>query len=103
MDILPGLAFNDFSPEDTKEWMKQMTHTAAALFLGPSEYEPWNEGVPCAYIHTKLDGALPYALQQQMASQLGPNGLTVGVDSSHCPFLSVPDQLLSAIEKIAAA
>lgn len=102
-EMVPQIAFNDLSPEDAKKWMNEMSHTAAALFVGKSEYEPWTEGVPCAYIFTTQDGALPYPLQQQMASQLGANALTVTLEASHCPFLSVPEQLLSAVEKIAAA
>lgn len=80
-----------------------MTHSSAVLFTGKSEFEPWKEGIPCAYIFTKQDGALPYPLQQQLASQLGPDALTVAVDSNHCPFLSVPEELLAAVDKIVAA
>lgn len=97
------LAFSDCSPEVTQKAIAEMSHTAAALFVGQSEYEPWNEGVPCAYIFTKQDGCLPLPLQQQLAAQLGPNALTVELDANHGPFLSMPDQLLSAVEKIVAA
>lgn len=83
--------------------MKDMTHTSTVLFSGKSEYEPWKEGIPCAYIFTNQDGCLPLPLQEKMASQLGPDGLTVGVDANHCPFLSVPCELLEAVQKITAA
>lgn len=86
-----------------KKWAKEVSHTSAALFVGKSEYEPWADGVPCAYIFTKQDGALPFPLQQKMAQQLGPDPVTVELDANHCPFLSMPEQLLSAVDKIAAA
>lgn len=101
--MIPEVAFSDCSPEDLKTAMSECSHTAAVLFVGESEYEPWNDGVPCAYIFTKQDGALPYPLQQQLAQQLGPNPVTVELDANHCPFVSVPDQLLAAVEKIVAA
>lgn len=100
---MPQVGLSDLSPEEIKIWSKEVSHTSAALFVGKSEYEPWADGVPCAYILLKQDGALPFPLQQKMAQQLGPNPLTVEIDSNHCPFLSKPDELLSAIDKIASA
>lgn len=102
-EMVRELAFTDCSPEDTQKALRETSHTAAVLFVGKSEYEPWNEGVPCAYILTKQDGCVPFALQQKLAEQLGPNALTVELDANHCPYLSMPDQLLSTVEKIVAA
>ncbi|ROV92371.1 hypothetical protein VMCG_09112 [Cytospora schulzeri] len=101
-ETMPEIGMNDLSPEEQKKWTKEISHTSANLFEGTSEYEPWNEGVPCAYIFTEYDGALSYELQQQMASQLGPNALTVTLKAGHCPFLSMPNELLAAVEKIVA-
>lgn len=101
--MLPQVAFSDLSPEKAEKWMKHMTHTAAALFVGKSEYEPWTEGIPCAFIFTKLDGGMPFPMQQQLAQQLGPDARTAELEANHCPFLSVPEQLLEAVEKVTAA
>lgn len=97
------MALSDLSPTAQEDAMKDITHTSAVLFSGQSEFEPWKEGVPCAYIFTKQDGCLPYPLQQKMASELGPDGITIALDANHSPFLSVPDELLAAVEKIAGA
>ncbi|KAJ4396506.1 hypothetical protein N0V93_000725 [Gnomoniopsis smithogilvyi] len=102
-ELMPQVGLGDLSPEEIQKWSKEMSHTSAALFVGTSQYEPWANGVPCAYIFTKQDGALPFSLQQKMAEQLGPNPLTVEIDSNHCPFLSRPEELLSAINTIASA
>ncbi|KUI59066.1 Pyrethroid hydrolase [Cytospora mali] len=90
-------------PEEQKRWGKELSHTSAILFEGVSEYEPWNEGIPCAYIFAEDDGAIHYPVQQKMAAQLGPNALTATLKSSHCPFLSMQKELLEAVEKIVAA
>lgn len=102
-EVVPELAFSDLPPEERQKWSKEMTHTSAALFAGVNEYEPWEDGVPCAYIFTEDDGALPYALQQQMAAQLKPEEPKILIKANHCPFLSVPAELLAAVEKIVAA
>lgn len=101
--MIPEVCFSDISPEETARWAKEASHTSAALFLGKSEYEPWADVIPCAYIFTKQDGCLPYPLQHKMAQQLGPNPLTAEIEANHCPFLSKPQELLSAIDKFAAA
>lgn len=102
-DVVPELGFSDLPPEERQKWCKEMTHTSAALFAGINEYEPWKDGVPCAYIFTEDDGALPYALQQQMAAQLDPEAPKILIKANHCPYLSVPTELMAAVEKIVAA
>lgn len=77
-----------------------MTYTSAALFASPAVYEPWSNNIPTAYIFTTLDGALPFPVQQNMAKQLGPQSKTASLDANHCPFLSIPDQLVKAIESV---
>lgn len=97
------LGLGDLPPAEQEKWSKEMSHTSAALFASTSEYEPWKDGVSCAYIYTEDDGALPYPLQQQMAAQLDPEAPKILIKANHCPFLSVPAELLAAVEKIVAA
>lgn len=101
--VLPELALHDLSPADQQEAFTHMTHTSAVLFAGESEFEPWSEGVPCAYIFATQDGCIPLPLQEKMASQLAAGSPTASVDTNHCPFLSKPDELLQALEKVVAA
>ncbi|KAK2615730.1 hypothetical protein N8I77_002464 [Diaporthe amygdali] len=102
-EVVPQLGFSDLSPEERERWCKEMTYTSAALFAGTSQYEPWKDGVSCAYIYTEDDGALPYPLQQQMAAQLDPEAPKILIKANHCPYLSVPKELLAAVETIVAA
>lgn len=100
---MPEIGLNDLPPDEQKKWAKEMSHTSTVLFTGINEFEPWKEGVPCAYILCELDNALLYPLQQKMAAELGPDGVTVTLKSGHCPFLSRKQELLEAVEKIVAA
>lgn len=99
-ELLPEVAFNDLDAEGQAKWAKEMTHTSAALFATPSGFEPWANGVPCGYIFCELDNALPLPIQQQMASQLGSEPVVASVKASHNPFLSVPDELLKAVQTV---
>ncbi len=98
--MFPQIGFNDLSAEDQARWAKEATHTSAALFATPSSYEPWATGIPCSYIFTSDDNALPLVFQQGMAQQLGPEPRTATLKSGHCPFLSMPDELLKALETV---
>lgn len=73
---------------------------SAVLFATPAKYEPWANGIPCAYLFTTEDNALPYPAQQGMAQQLGPGAKTAAVKAGHSPFLSVPLELVKAIESV---
>ncbi|KAH8655214.1 alpha/beta-hydrolase [Xylariales sp. PMI_506] len=99
-ELLPQIAFNDLEADAQAKWAKEMTHNSAALFAAPTGFEPWTNGVRCAYIFTEDDGALPYPIQQQMAAQLGPRPNAVTLKSGHCPYLSMPTQLLQAIQTV---
>lgn len=64
-------------------------------------YDPWVHGIQCAFIFCSEDNALPFPMQKAMAGQFGPDAETYTIKSGHCPYLSIPDQLLEALEKAA--
>jgi hypothetical protein len=101
--MLHQVAFNDLSPELAEFSSTLVTHSSAVVFATPTSYEPWANGLPCAYIFCTEDNALPYPIQQQMAAQLGPDPTTYTVKAGHCAFLSVPDQLLEVIGQASEA
>ncbi|RKF60771.1 putative alpha beta-hydrolase [Erysiphe neolycopersici] len=96
-EMVAEIGFNDLSPENVAEACDKMTHSSASIFVTPSMYEPWTNGVSCDYILTTEDNALSYPLQENMAKQLGSNSNSVILKSGHNPFLSMPDKLLEAI------
>ena len=52
--------------------------------------------VPKYYVHTLQDHAVTYKLQQTMVSGITLTKET-SLDTSHCPFLSVPSQVVDAL------
>ncbi|KAH6849879.1 Alpha/Beta hydrolase protein [Chaetomium sp. MPI-CAGE-AT-0009] len=101
-EMFPKIGFNDMPDDLAAYWAKQATWTSAALFAAPSQFEPWNNGIPGAYIFETLDNALPYDLQQNMAQQLqlGPDPREATIDTGHCGFLSKPEMLLGALQQV---
>ncbi|KAL2193720.1 Alpha/beta hydrolase fold-1 [Corynascus similis CBS 632.67] len=101
-NMMPEVGFNDLPVDKQAYWAQQVTWTSAALFAAPSQFEPWTNGIPGAYIFETLDNALPYELQQNMAQQLqlGPDPRTATIESGHCGFLSMPERLLGALKQV---
>ncbi|RDW68055.1 hypothetical protein BP6252_09451 [Coleophoma cylindrospora] len=98
--MMPQVAFNDIPEEKMAEYGAQMSHTSALVFATPSTYEPWANGLPCTYIFLTDDNALPYPIQQQMASQIGPDAKTWSLKAGHLPHLSMPSELAKTIGEI---
>ena len=99
--MMPEIGFNDLG--DMKEyWSQQVTWTSAALFAAPSQFEPWNNGIPGSYIFQTIDNALPLPLQQAMAEQLqlGPDPRNATIEAGHCGFLSIPENLFGALKSV---
>ncbi|KAK4098783.1 alpha/beta-hydrolase [Parathielavia hyrcaniae] len=101
-EMMPEIGFNDLPADQQAYWAQQVTWTSAALFADPSQYEPWNNGIPGAYIFQTVDNALPLHLQQNMAQQLqlGPDPRNATVETGHCGFLSKPERLLGALKQV---
>ncbi|KAH9884245.1 alpha/beta-hydrolase [Xylariomycetidae sp. FL2044] len=99
-DAASQTASASMGDENLETLRKEITYTSAALFDGVSSFEPWSEGVPCAYLFCSEDNVLPLESQQNMASQLGPDAVTETVKSGHAPFLTASEELVAAIHKI---
>ncbi|KAG4444259.1 hypothetical protein IFR05_000234 [Cadophora sp. M221] len=99
--MVKEVVFNDISDEKAAIYMDQMSHSSTSVFATPSTFEPWANGIDCAYIFCTEDNGLPFPIQQQMAQQSGPEPVTWSLKAGHCPFLSIPDQLLEVVRKAA--
>ncbi|KAI1113849.1 Alpha/beta hydrolase fold-1 [Nemania sp. NC0429] len=73
----------------------QMPFTMAT---GISTYEPWNHDFRVGYIFAEKDQALPCGVQRMLASQSPPGSFTASLQSSHSPFLSMPQVLADTLE-----
>ncbi|KZL80033.1 hypothetical protein CI238_07260 [Colletotrichum incanum] len=97
--MLPEVGFNDLSASEQEKWAKQMTWTSLSAFTTPSSYEPWNNGIDCAYLYATLDNALPLSYQQAMSGVLPEGSKTESEPSGHCAHLSRPANVTSILSR----
>ena len=89
--------YNDCSDADANAAMARLVPEPAAPAGQPLRLTDERFGrVRKVYIHCSRDNAVSLPRQQQYAAQW-PSVRTVTLDSSHSPFLSMPDQLAQAI------
>lgn len=91
---VPLSAFQQVAPKFTREWVPPMHETVVL-----SEAK-WGN-IARFYIRTELDRALPLEAQDRMIQHVGVEG-TETLKSSHVPNFSMPDELASAVRKLAA-
>ncbi|GJC83568.1 hypothetical protein ColLi_06406 [Colletotrichum liriopes] len=97
--MLPEVGFNDLSASEQDKWAKEMTWTSLSAFITPSSYEPWNNGIDCAYLYATLDNALPLSYQQAMSGVLPEGSKTESEPSGHCAHLSRPANVTSILSR----
>ncbi|KAK3392562.1 hypothetical protein B0T20DRAFT_463777 [Sordaria brevicollis] len=93
---------NDLPTEEQEYWGKQVTHTSMGLFGSPPTFEHWSNGVKCSYIFCERDLAVLMSEQRLMRERLGPDAKEVYLNAGHCPYLSMPRELLKAVEELLA-
>lgn len=93
----------DSSPETQALVLKNFRVEPAIPFTNPAKLTDVNFGkVNKAYIHTMQDHVIGIDLQNQMASAASIQDI-YSLDSSHTPFLSMPDKLTDLLVKIAVS
>lgn len=91
-----NIFYNDVSVDTSKYWISQLQPHTAVSFQIPNSYEPWKD-IPCTYIFTERDNAIPISAQKAMAGSMGDIS-TVSLDASHSPFLSMPREVAQMIK-----
>jgi pimeloyl-ACP methyl ester carboxylesterase len=97
--------YNDLSKADRKHWVTELKPHPASAQLTPLTYLAYKHH-PVTYLFCTDDQALPYGVQKTMVENAQEAGLEVQTETfntSHSPFLSQPEIVLGAIEKITAA
>ncbi|KAI8316398.1 hypothetical protein K4K61_007302 [Colletotrichum sp. SAR11_59] len=97
--MLPEVGFNDLPASEQEKWASQMTWTALGAFTNASSYEPWSNGIDCAYLYATLDNALPLSYQQGMSAVLPAGSQTESEPSGHCAHLSRPSNVTSILSR----
>ncbi|KAI0427913.1 Alpha/beta hydrolase fold-1 [Xylaria sp. FL1042] len=64
-----------------------------------STYDPREEGFEVGYIFAEEDQALPIGAQKAMFAQFPVGSFSASLQSSHSPFLSMPETLADAIQR----
>jgi pimeloyl-ACP methyl ester carboxylesterase len=95
-----ALFYNDLPPEDVSYWTSRLQKHSSATFKDSVNIYPGWADVPVSYIFCQKDGAIPVQIQQAMvqgAKEAGANITTMSLGTSHSPFLSEPEETISAI------
>ncbi|KAH6717914.1 hypothetical protein BKA61DRAFT_716467 [Leptodontidium sp. MPI-SDFR-AT-0119] len=99
--MIKEVEFNDMSDEKAAVFMDQISQYSASMFATPSTFEPWVNGIDCAYIFRTKDKGLPLPIQRQMPQQLGPGPARWSLKAGHCPYMVISNQALEALRKAA--
>ncbi|MCJ1454395.1 hypothetical protein MMC28_004748 [Mycoblastus sanguinarius] len=99
----PDSFFNDIAPERALELAKEtVTHNWAGTSYKVTG-APWKE-IPTTFVYCEKDMAIFLDLQESMvksAIESGANNLdTHTLGSGHCPFLSMPMEVVTILSKI---
>ncbi|KAF5025651.1 hypothetical protein F66182_2257 [Fusarium sp. NRRL 66182] len=89
--------YHDVEAETQKKAIDALKHQSRRVYVDPAEYEPWHD-IPCFFIFCDDDKAIALAIQQHMASMLGPNAASFHIPASHSPFLSRPQDVIEGLE-----
>ncbi|KAI1171797.1 Alpha/beta hydrolase fold-1 [Nemania sp. FL0916] len=68
------------------------------MVIDKANYEPWKHEFRVGYIFAEKDEALPISRQRALASQFPAGSFTASLESSHSPFLSMPQTLADTLE-----
>ncbi|GKU07389.1 hypothetical protein FLAG1_09524 [Fusarium langsethiae] len=94
----PGeIFYHDVSGQTLTKSLDRLKHQSAPIFDGVVTNEPWHD-IATMYFFCTEDKAIPIAVQEGMAEQLGPDALHYRCNASHSPFLSKVDDTVKGLE-----
>ncbi|KAJ6021204.1 hypothetical protein N7540_006708 [Penicillium herquei] len=88
--------YNDLPSDEQQKWISKLASHSVLSSLEPALYEPWHD-IPSMYIFCTKDNAFPLPFQEALSKKLG-NPVTFHCESSHSPFLSMPNKLIEGLE-----
>ncbi|KAI1337375.1 Alpha/beta hydrolase fold-1 [Xylariaceae sp. FL0016] len=99
-DTPEDIFYNDVQLNVQHKFVQALRPEPRRVFYDLVDYEPWND-MPCAYLFTTKDHAIPLELQKDMALRLGSSTPTATFEGSHSPFLSDPRWVAEKVEWLA--
>ena len=98
------VTFSDLPIDEAVAWAAKMPHHSTLSFGGELTH-PMYKDIPTTYLFTKEDKTAPPEMQRSMvdaAHELGAFPVTeYSIDSGRVPFISVPDQVVEVVRKVA--
>lgn len=95
--------YHDLPPAEQEKWAGEMLKSPASTQYHTITHAAYMHH-PVSYIYCTLDQGLVYPIQQQMVTGLseryGLSFSTETLEASHSPYLSMPDKVLAAVEKL---
>lgn len=97
--------YNDLSADEAKKSVGTLSHHSYGCLFTKLTYPAYKD-IPTTYFLCEKDNAIPLFVQKKMvenARALGVQVDTVTFDASHSPFLSMPDDVVTACKRAAGA
>lgn len=95
--------YNDLSREEAQKCIDKLAHHSYRCLGNKLTYAAYKD-IPTTYLYCAKDNAIPLFAQQKMvkdAQILGVDVDTLTLESSHSPFLSMPDEVVAACREAA--
>lgn len=97
------LFYADVEPERARTMEALLVRQSAAAMTDTITYTAW-EHIPTTYLRTQYDQVLFPDWQKRQIKAVKDTGTHINLESfeaSHSPFLSTPEQVVAAVEKVA--
>lgn len=100
-EMLREVFYEDCSDADSQRAIDRLRPQAVSIYHAPMRSSASRFGrVPRYYVECLQDKAIPVADQRELVAAL-PCRRTFTLDSSHSPFLSMPERLAGCIDQVA--
>ena len=98
----PDSFYNDIEAGRAQELTKKNVTHNSSTFPYKVSHAPWKQ-LSATYVHSARDMAIFLDLQKNMVKDATENGaadlVTVTCNSGHCPFLSMPTEVIQVVEQ----
>lgn len=93
--------YHDVSPAVAEKAVQRLQTQSKQVAFDRITYEPWNDGVDCAYFSCDQDRCLAPEAQTMSVGLMPADVLTYRSNSAHSPFLSNPKEVTDFLIKAA--
>ncbi|MDJ0822254.1 MAG: alpha/beta fold hydrolase [Paracoccaceae bacterium] len=99
-EMAPELFYHDCAPDDVAFALSRINPQSVQPSSVPVALTERSQDLPRSYIVCTQDHTIPLSFQRKMAARTAPQDVYT-LESSHSPFLSMPDALATCLHQIA--